>query len=277
MGLMNWFVLLSLLAALPAFSQNGKSKDFIESFNKATNENVPGQDGIMYSFGFVDDGDPKIAVNFTPKKIMPVKNLSKLPQQLQTKLKINPDDGKEYYFVNYLEEANLTNSSGKEFKGLVSVSRMIRKNPKTNEVEFMYPNGDWHKVLSTTSTKLNENGALNQSAIDEKLTALADAGVKPADLATLLKDPELACKWVGVPKPIKVSTGKFEKKYFCRSQVECSGPFHLNGYDLEGGTYEVSCVNDKNDCSAFLPCMNYEEDDDFEKLKKSIPASSSHQ
>lgn len=276
MVLMNLLVILFFITSIPAFSQT-KGKDFVDSFAKASAENVPGQDAVMYNFGFVDDGDPKIAVNFTPKKIIPVKNISKLPIEIQNKLKIKPNDGKDYYFVNYLEEASLTNSSGKEFKGLASVSRMIRKNPSTNEVEFMYPNGDWHKVLSSTATIQNENGELSQSVIDSKLTPLADAGVRPADLSTLLKDPELVCKWVGVPKPIKVSTGKFDKKYFCRATVECGGQFNLNGMELDSGSYDVSCVNDKNDCSAFLKCMSYVEDDDFEKLKKSMPASSTQQ
>lgn len=277
MVLMKWLVFMFVLGSLPAFAQKSGSTDFIGSFNKAANENVPGQDGVMYSFGFVDDGDPNIAVNFTPKKIMPVKNLSKLPQETLAKLKIKTNDEKEYYFVNYLEEASLTNSSGKEFRGLASVSRMIRKNPKTNEVEFLYPNGDWHKVLSSSSKKENEDGALNQSIIDAKLTSLADAGVRPSELASLLKDPELVCKWVGPPKPIKVSTGKFDKKYFCRAQVECSGSFTHKGFELDGGSYDVSCVNDKNDCSSFIHCMNYVEDDDFEKLKKSMPAISTQQ
>ncbi len=273
---MNLLVILLMVTSLPAFSQS-KGKDFVDSYGKASAENVPGQNGIMYSFGFVDDGDPKIAVNFTPKKIMPVKNIAKLPIELQNKLKIKPNDGKEYYFINYLEEANLTNASGKEFKGLASVSRMIRKNPSTNEVEFMYPNGDWHKVLSSSASIQNENGELNQSIIDAKLTPLADAGVRPVELGALLKDPELVCKWVGVPKPIKVSTGKFDKKYFCRAQVECTGEFTLNQMELESGSYDVSCVNDKNDCTSFMKCMSYVEDDDFEKLKKSMPASSTQQ
>lgn len=273
---MKWFAFMLVFSSFPSFSQT-TNKDFLGGFTKAVGENVTGQDTKMTNFSFIDDGDPKISVNFTPKKIMPVSNLSKLPLDVQNKLKIKPNDGKDYYFLNYLEEANLTNVSGKEFKGPASVSRMIRKNPVTNEIEFLYANGDWHKILSSSVEMKNMDGLLNQAAIDAKLTPLADAGVRPTELGVLLKDPELACKWVGQPKPIKVSTGKFDKKYFCRSQVECGSKFFLNGFELDEGSYEVSCVNDKNDCSEFVTCMQYVEDDDFEKLKKSIPASSTHQ
>jgi hypothetical protein len=274
---MNWFGIILTCVFLPNLAQAQTGKNFLEQFTAATKENVPGQDKIMHTFSFKDAGDPKTEVNLTPKKIMPVKNISKLPLDLQLKFNINTNDNKEYYFINFLEEAGLKNSKGVEHKGMVSVSRMVRKNPKTNEVEFLYPNGTWQKVLSSSSKVQNENGLLGQSAIDTQLTALADAGMRPVEMAPLLKDPELVCKWVGVPRPIKVSTGKYDKKYFCRSQVECSSQFLLGGYELEGGSYDVSCVNETNDCSAYLKCMQYEEDDDFEKLKKSIPANSIHQ
>jgi hypothetical protein len=274
---MNWSALLLIGLSLPTLAQAQSKNSFIEQFSAATKENVPGQDKIMHSFSFTDASDTKNAVILTPKKIMPIKNLAKMSPELQNRYKINPNDDKEYYFINFLEEAGLKNSKGEQFQGMVSVSRMVRKVPKTGEVEFLHPSGDWQKVLSSSSKIVNENGAFSQSAIDAQLTPLADAGVSPVGLAPLLKDPELVCKWVGVPKAIKVSTGKYDKKYFCRSQVECSSQFLLGGYELEGGSYDVSCVNETSDCSAYLRCMQYVEDDDFEILKKSIPANSVHQ
>lgn len=275
MVIMNWLILFSTLIVFPSYAQ--ADSNFLNNFLSATKENIPGQDKIIASFSFTDSGDPKATSNIVPKKLIPVKNLSKIPLEVQSKVKISPNDGKEYYFINYLEEADLKNSAGKEFKGMISVSRMIRKNPKTNEIEYLYPNGTWNKVLSSSSKSENLDGRISQSAIDVQLTPLADAGIKPPELASLLKDPELVCKWVGVPKPIKVSTGKYEKKYFCRSQVECSSQFLLGGYELDSGSYDVSCVNENNDCTAFYKCMQYEEDDDFQKLKKSLPASSIEQ
>lgn len=194
---MNWSALLLTCLFLPTLAQAQSKNAFIDQFTAATKENIPGQDKVMHSFSFTDAGDAKTAANITPKKIMPIKNLAKMSPELQNRYKINPNDDKEYYFINFLEEAGLKNSKGDQFLGMVSVSRMVRRNPKTNEIEFLYPSGDWQKVLSSSSKVVNENGALSQSSIDVQLTPLADAGISPAGLAPLLKDPELVCKWVG--------------------------------------------------------------------------------
>jgi hypothetical protein len=269
---MNWLVLIFALSSAPVFAQKSHN-DFIGNFTKAANENVPGQDLKMYSFSFVDDGDPKVTVKFTPKKISPIKNFSKLSFETQSQLKISANDGKEYYYVNYLDEGTVLTKAGKEIPGLVSKSRMIRKNPATNEVEFLYTNGTWHKVLSASS-KIENEDIKKQDDIDAKLTPSGDAGAGPAALKDLIKDPELACGWVGVPKPILVSSPnkKFDKQYFCSNQVHCHNTFlHKGLYDLDAGNYSVSCVTSDKDCSPFLDCMNYDSDDgEFEELKKSI-------
>jgi hypothetical protein len=151
---------------------------------------------------------------------------------------------------------------------------MMRKNPVNNEIEFLYGKGEWHKVLSSNAEMKDLTGLAPQDVIDKRLRPLADAGIRPIELTALLKDPEIVCKWVGTPKPVKVSLGKYAKKYFCRSQVQCASEFILGGNDMGEGSYDVSCANDKEDCSGVVSCMEYEEDEEFQQLKKTIPATS---